>query len=517
MKNKFYLALILVPVLIASLALAQMDASQQRKYVVNWTAKPPVMDGNITPDEWAQASPPQGNFRLIGSGAPAPHDYALQALWDDTNLYVALKCSDKDVPSQQGFPGDDYTGSWPGFIFKGNAFEDVEFVFDPGNLKDNIFNETFGDSYQIAVQLVEGMRPAGAVQPPYLYTAARYNALYGGLSWNPTDVAVGVSLKDGISVEIAIPFSNLSQKFGAFLNADQGETDLELTEIPRNGNQWAFQAARVNSDSTYSIWNYHSGKSITMHPYGILIFNGRPEGETSVFANQAAAATPAAPAASVSSPFVMAPGASPIVSTQTGMATPIPPMPEPKSIEPAQPAAPASSAPTGASPFALAKTPAAGQPPLDIATAPAPAMSLPPLETSPQTSPFQQPPLVGDSPITAAPVAAVPAAPQVYESLEAGQKAIAQSRLPGVVFFTNMRDEADQRIGRILELPRYKDILDRLIFIRLDADRQRQAMSSFGFFKSPSIVLINSDGSVRKKIQSVSDVEALLVDLQNLK
>nr|HQH12952.1 hypothetical protein [Candidatus Sumerlaeota bacterium] len=106
---------------------------------------------------------------------------------------------------------------------------------------------------------------------------------------------------------------------------------------------------------------------------------------------------------------------------------------------------------------------------------------------------------------------------QIYESLEAGQKAIAQSKLHGVVFFTNMRDEADQRIGRILEQPRFKAELERLIFIRLDADRQRQAMSSFGFYKSPSIVLINSDGSIRKKIQSVSDVDALYLDLQNMK
>jgi len=528
MKDKFYLVLILAFILAASLAQAQMDASQQRRYVVNWTAAPPVLDGNIAPEEWAQASPPQGGFRLLGSGAPAPHEYALQALWDETNLYVSLKCNDKDVPSQQGYPADDFSDSFPGFVFKGSVYEDVEFIFDPGNLEDNIFNESSGDSYQIAVQLVEGMRHAGAVQPPYLFTAARYNSLNGGTSWNPKDIAVGVSLKDGISVEIAIPFSNLNQKYGAFLNANQGETDLELTEIPRNGNQWAFQAARFNNDETCPVWNYHPGNSITMHPYGIFVFAGRPEGASSIFANQqTTAAVPIAPtpASTVASPFVKASGAAPGVSTQTGIVTPIPPMPVPKAIESAQPAAPASPAPMGASPFALPpQAPAVGQPPLDLAAPAAPAVSAPtmgqpPLETTPQTSPFQQsqPPITGAVPFVSVPAASASSTSQIYESLEAGQKAIAQSKLHGVVFFTNMRDEADQRIGRILEQPRFKAELERLIFIRLDADRQRQAMSSFGFYKSPSIVLINSDGSIRKKIQSVSDVDALYLDLQNMK
>ncbi|HPB32412.1 MAG TPA: hypothetical protein PLB62_13235, partial [Candidatus Sumerlaeota bacterium] len=162
--------------------------------MVKYSASPPVIDGVISVSEYALASPAQEAFFLTGSNKkPSPSRYSLMALWDDQCLYVAFWCSDTGIPSQEGFPGDNITQTWPGFIFKG-LYEDVTFLFDPGNPADNVHDKEKGDSYQISVQLVNGIRPAGISKPPYLFTEARYNSLFGGATWRPTDIAVGVNL-----------------------------------------------------------------------------------------------------------------------------------------------------------------------------------------------------------------------------------------------------------------------------------------------------------------------------------
>jgi len=431
----------------------QSVETSQRTYVVNYTKMPPVIDGILSPGEWVGASPAQGDFRLLGSGAPAQHKYSLQALWDDTNLYIALTSSETDIPSQEGFPGDDATNTWPGFVFR-DKYEDVEFFFDPGDLADNVSDENKGDSYQIAVQLVNGVRPAGTVQPPYLFTAARYNTLYGGITWNPGDIAVAVNLKNGITLEIAIPFSNLNMRYGKFLNADMGETDLEISGPPKNGDRWAFQAGRFKSDKTVPVWSYHPGKAIALHPYGIFTFAGKEAAGTS-------STTP-----------------SPFVSPNPAPGVGLPP------FNTAQPAPSISGAEQKRAEF---------------------KEGLPPLLTS------------GTLSIAAAPATPLIPSPIVFDKIDEGLQAIKQERRPGILLLTNPRDEFDQRVELILALPVFKNAISNMVMIRVDIDKDPRAMMHYGFYKTPSFVLFDSEGNLRRKIQSVTDLESLLQELQNLK
>ncbi len=505
--------------MLASISFAQSQSLRQ--YVVNYTTRPPVQDGILSPGEYADASPAQGNFYLLGTGTPAPDKYTLQALWDEHNLYAALWCSDTDVPSQDGFPGDDAIGSWPGFTFKGE-YEDVEFLFDPGSLKDNVFDSKLGDSYHIAVQLVKGVRPAGTVSPPYLFTAARYNSLHRGIEWNPEDIAVGVNLSRGITVEIAIPFSNLNRRYGSFYNAGMGEDDLEITGPPQPGDKWAFQVAHINSDGTVPVWNFHHGISVALHPYGIFTF--AKSGATNIPVSEATGAIQ--PQSPFALPPVEAPSIMPSTAPQT---TPLPPFPS----------APTPTPSIGRSPFTLPPSLPAIAPATTVTPAPLPLFGAPqslpqpllttvPAESPAPRSPFPgtgqppfrvgMPPAISQEEFTApAPATASPAPyTNYYTDLENGEKAIRQYRLPGVVFLTNPLDEANQRLEQIFTQPYFKQLLAQRIFIKIDIRANAKALSHYGLYKTPSVVLYDSEGQMRKKIQRAADPHYLFTEIQKL-
>jgi hypothetical protein len=101
--------------------------------------------------------------------------------------------------------------------------------------------------------------------------------------------------------------------------------------------------------------------------------------------------------------------------------------------------------------------------------------------------------------------------------IDEGLQAIKQERRPGILLLTNPRDEFDQRVELILALPAFKNAISNMVMIRVDIDNNPHAMMHYGFYKTPSFVLFDSEGNIRRKIQSVTDLESLLQELQNLK
>jgi|GEM_PF-1830403 len=161
-------------------------------------------------------------------------------------------------------------------------------------------------------------------------------------------------------------------------------------------------------------------------------------------------------------------------------------------------------------------TPGIGLPPLNI---PQPAPST--TEETQKSAEFKVglPPLLTSETLS---ISAVPATTLfspygVFDKIDEGLQAIKQERRPGILLLTNPRDEFDQRVELILGLPAFKNVIPNMVIIRLDIDKDPQAMMHYGFYKTPSFVLFDSEGNVRRKIQSVTDIESLLQEFKNLK
>jgi len=103
-----------------------------------------------------------------------------------------------------------------------------------------------------------------------------------------------------------------------------------------------------------------------------------------------------------------------------------------------------------------------------------------------------------------------------YENLSEGKKAIREQGKAGIVFLTNPEDEDNQRVEQIFGLSQFQDIFSEMIFIRIDVGSYPQALNNYGIYKTPSIVLYDSNGMLCNKIQCVSDMDYLLKILKIL-
>jgi hypothetical protein len=190
-----------------------------------------------------------------------------------------------------------------------------------------------------------------------------------------------------------------------------------------------------------------------------------------------------------------------------------------------------SSIDSSSTPFG-ATQPKAGLPPFEATIQDSPAMASEVIPAPGETT--AQPPSMPDMSkkevqfsegmppmnISASPTIASmnPANPSTnyFENLEEGKKAIQNLKKSGVVFLTNPIDEDNQRIERILGLSQFRNLLSNMVFIKLDVDKDPMMLSHYGIYKTPSIVLYDSKGLLRKKIQSISDMNYLLQEIQNL-
>ena len=221
----------------------------------------------------------------------------------------------------------------------------------------------------------------------------------------------------------------------------------------------------------------------------------------------------------VVSPFAAAPGSA--ASPASSQTTPSPTAPSgfnPFAAPQTSPAGPPAPAPGAASPFAAA--PGQASP----FTAPQASPAAPPVSAPGAASPFAAAP--GQASPFAAPQAS-PAAPPVsspgatgvtnyFEDLEAGKKAIVDQKKPGFVFLTNLDDEDNQRVAQIMTLPMFKEVLSKYITIKVDVGKNLKVLSRYGIYKTPSIILYDSEGRMRKKIQSISDMNYLMQELKKV-
>ncbi|MBI2191185.1 MAG: carbohydrate-binding family 9-like protein [Planctomycetes bacterium] len=67
------------------------------RYEVRRTAGPLVIDGKLDEASWTRCEPMSANFVLVDGQVPGHPPTVAKMLWDDENLYLAVKCQDDDL------------------------------------------------------------------------------------------------------------------------------------------------------------------------------------------------------------------------------------------------------------------------------------------------------------------------------------------------------------------------------------------------------------------------------------
>lgn len=190
--------------------------AQPLDYVVGYTNKAPIIDGNINDEVWQKASWTNSFQDIEGDLKPKPYyDTKAKMLWDDKYLYIAAELKDENVWA--------YLKNHDEVVFFDNDFE----VFiDPSNtthryfeIEINALNTIFDlflpKPYRTGSGALIGWDSNGlqhAVQ------------IYGSLN-NATD-------KDqGWTVEMAIPFKDIT------IGND--------SNVPKDGSIWRLNFSRV--------------------------------------------------------------------------------------------------------------------------------------------------------------------------------------------------------------------------------------------------------------------------------
>lgn len=219
-------------------------------------AVPPRLDGKLDDACW-MAAPPATGFLQIDSDRPAEYQSSGYVCYDDTALYIAMKClMPKGMkPRGKTRPHD------------GNVFRDevVEIMIDPG------FSRS--EYYQLAVN-AHGSK----------FDAAR---LYAGAvhdtSWNGDWIAA-THQEDGFwSLEIAVPYYSLGitpkmpRTWGLNL-CREAKTPAELSSIGDNGafNHANRFAALTRLHADFSPYFFTIGPSVT-------VASMTPEGPKALF------------------------------------------------------------------------------------------------------------------------------------------------------------------------------------------------------------------------------------------
>lgn len=276
--KRFYAVLFLI-------ALGASAVMAQQSYTVQFTTSPPTIDGVVGPTEYTTTEPLASAFRLLRTtppGSPSPETIQWAAVWDLSALYIYAVGN----YTTTGTGGTAFTG---GELTADDALatgDDIELFLDPNrDGEPNAAGDSNDDSYQIIIPLFPGTgtRDSTNPGPPFFYTQARTNALFGdnvSPPWNPVGVVWSRSVTNGLgfTLEIKIPFAALN----ASSVADSG---LLLTGPPANGDQWLFNMSRIASSGNLPVWNYHAGDAnpttgagafFAERPHGIITFAGRP-------------------------------------------------------------------------------------------------------------------------------------------------------------------------------------------------------------------------------------------------
>ena len=85
---KCVLGCLLVLMVVSPLLADQNSSTEAPLYEVNRTTAPPVIDGVVSPGEWAAASEAAGSWVNLRAHTADSHNLRFQAMWDDDNLYL---------------------------------------------------------------------------------------------------------------------------------------------------------------------------------------------------------------------------------------------------------------------------------------------------------------------------------------------------------------------------------------------------------------------------------------------
>ena len=191
-----------------------------KSYVVNYTGKPPLIDGDITDSVWQQAQSTADFEDIEGDLKPHPPlQTNAKMLWDDSCLYIAAQIHDPNVWATITHHDD--------IIFRDNDFE----VFiNPNNNTHQYFELEFN-----ALNTVFDL----FLNKPYRNGG---NAM---INWNAEDLRSAVKVQGtlnnasdtdkGWTIEIAIPFKAISLG--------------NNVQVPQNGTLWRINFSRVEWDT----------------------------------------------------------------------------------------------------------------------------------------------------------------------------------------------------------------------------------------------------------------------------
>ena len=212
------------------------------------TAKPPAIDGVLDEAVWADAA----TLELVGDSGDALGQAPLRPTevrlaWDDSNLYVALRCADRDIHSR--FTGRDARLWDAGY----DEIEVAEFMLSPTDDLKRYFEFNFS--------------PRGVVLD--LAMQWRWGKLYTDVDWNAnvrSAVAVYGTLNDssdedrGWTVELALPWQDLDVEAPT-----PGETSMRAN----------FFRCDNSEEVHFAVWS-PTGRGSFHIPsrFGILSFDG---------------------------------------------------------------------------------------------------------------------------------------------------------------------------------------------------------------------------------------------------
>ncbi|MBE9586016.1 carbohydrate-binding family 9-like protein [Mucilaginibacter sp. JRF] len=189
-------------------------------YIITHTNKPPVIDGDLNDKIWEQAKWTSSFVDIEGDAKPKPqYNTQLKMLWDDTNLYIAVKMDEPHLWA--------YLTNHDDIIFHDNDFE---FFVDPDNDGRNYFEVEVNQINKIFdLFLPKAYRHAGNALISWDTPGMRSAVKLQGTLNNPKDT------DKGWTVEFSVPFKALNFGF----NHDK----------PAEGNIWRINFSRVEWDT----------------------------------------------------------------------------------------------------------------------------------------------------------------------------------------------------------------------------------------------------------------------------
>ncbi|MCC8410656.1 carbohydrate-binding family 9-like protein [Mucilaginibacter sp. UR6-1] len=189
-------------------------------YIITHTNHAPVIDGDVNDKTWQQAKWTTSFVDIEGDAKPKPqYNTRLKMLWDDTNLYIAVKMDEPHLWA--------YLTHHDDIIFQDNDFE---LFVDPDNDGRNYFEVEVNQLNKIFdLFLPKAYRHAGDALISWDTPGMRSAVKLQGTLNNPKDT------DKGWTVEFAIPFKAIMFGFN--------------TGKPDDGSLWRINFSRVEWDT----------------------------------------------------------------------------------------------------------------------------------------------------------------------------------------------------------------------------------------------------------------------------